>query len=60
MGLSASFRTYYYRVEDDDAVYKFTYLKDVEKAKTKLPLNATVLFIEPIKDKFEVLWKRRK
>lgn len=57
MGLSASFRTYYYRVKDDDAVYKFTYLKDVEKVRAKLPPNATVLFIEPTKDKFEILWK---
>lgn len=55
--MSACFRTYYYRVKGDESVYKFTYLKNIEKAKTKLPPNATILFIEPIKDQFEVLWK---
>ena len=41
-------------------MWGISFSKGVEKAKAKLPPNATVLFIEPIKDKFEVLWKRRK
>lgn len=52
------FRTYYYQVENDSGVYKFTASRKIEKAKALLPPTAVVLYIEPLKDQFEILWKR--